>query len=574
MAISASAIFMVLAGGTSTAGGGFVTGAGSKSTNLTATSATGNAPVVSSVSYTFVANDVGHWLYIQGGGTFYEGFYPISSVAGGNATINATIGAASVKNTVTGQFEPNTVAGCASAATPSSGVWAVNYAMKTSVGFTFTDLVIDGATNTDATSAANPITVAMIGNVLNVTGGDIGFTVQRVELVSIPSGVIGRFDKSLGTLGSTPGEGKMGGALDLPTTMATITSTANAGLDGQTIYFGTGTYSYAGVPNFAKINRVIGFNTVPGDIDPYSGVLTNAPVFRRTDAGAVMTNTTSQKPSYFENFVFDGNSVVGSEGPQVGSAGYGTYMRHCKMTAFDGIPLRVVGVMNIFERCEFTAHDTSIIPYAAGSSTYNRFIGCYFHDWTADCLRDTAYGLALVQGCIFDTITGDGIEFTTNPDHCLISNCAFYNISGYGVNYSSTGDNTYHPHLIQNCIFEACATGAIRSADVTRSTRIFSVGNFFWNNGANHTNVGVINKSTSLSASPFADAAGGDFTLHDTNGIPVMGSGWPSTIPGTTTQVNPTPGASQGKTANRGDATPPGKAGFGSGGYNGNIIGG
>lgn len=101
---------------------------------------------------------------------------------------------------------------------------------------TYTDLVIDGTTNTDMTSAAQPFTSADIGNIVNITSGT-GFTVQRVQIISIPSGVIARVDKSLGTLGSTGGNGKLGGALATPGTAGGLM------VAGNTLHIKAGTYT-------------------------------------------------------------------------------------------------------------------------------------------------------------------------------------------------------------------------------------------------------------------------------------------------------------------------------------------
>src|SRR5260370_4868451 len=62
----------------------------------------------------------------------------------------------------------------------------------------YTDLVIDGTTNTKCTSAANPFGAAHVGNIINVTSGT-GFTVQRVQIMSV-AGTTATVDKSLGTL--------------------------------------------------------------------------------------------------------------------------------------------------------------------------------------------------------------------------------------------------------------------------------------------------------------------------------------------------------------------------------------
>src|SRR5579859_4628846 len=86
--------------------------------------------------------------------------------------------------------------------TSSSGT---DYSQQNAAQVAYTDMVIDGTTNTKFTSALNPVTAAHVGNIINVTSGT-GFTVQRVQIVSQAAGVA-TCDKSLGTLSSTGGHG-------------------------------------------------------------------------------------------------------------------------------------------------------------------------------------------------------------------------------------------------------------------------------------------------------------------------------------------------------------------------------
>ncbi len=69
----------------------------------------------------------------------------------------------------------------------------------------YTDLVIDGTTNTKCTSAAHPFTTASIGFTLVVTSGT-GWTVQIVTILSVTAGKA-TCSAALGTLGSTGGVG-------------------------------------------------------------------------------------------------------------------------------------------------------------------------------------------------------------------------------------------------------------------------------------------------------------------------------------------------------------------------------
>ncbi len=139
-------------------------------------------------------------------------------------------------------YAVTTAAGIGSASPGGNATWSVDYSQSTSLAFT--DLVIDGTTNTDATSSTKPLNKNFIGNVFNVTSGT-GFTVQRVQLLSIPSGVIGRFDKSLGTLSSTGGNAACGGPLATPGTAGLLKIALNS------VFIKNGTYTCSSSSNVA-----------------------------------------------------------------------------------------------------------------------------------------------------------------------------------------------------------------------------------------------------------------------------------------------------------------------------------
>jgi hypothetical protein len=117
-------------------------------TDGAATLATSSAPVFTSASYTFVAGDVGAFIYIKSGTNWTAGWYPIASVSGGAATLTASIGAA-VLDTNKGL---NTAAGCATTASPTAATWGIDYSQSATSRLTFTDMVI-GGTTTQFTSA-------------------------------------------------------------------------------------------------------------------------------------------------------------------------------------------------------------------------------------------------------------------------------------------------------------------------------------------------------------------------------------------------------------------------------------
>src|SRR3990167_10604297 len=104
MALSVNSVYELNASATASNvnAGGFNPSNANMLTDLAATSATGNDAVVTSASYTFVAGDVGHWVYVKSGTDWTPGWYKIASVAGGAATLDSAIGEAVQVDTTQG----------------------------------------------------------------------------------------------------------------------------------------------------------------------------------------------------------------------------------------------------------------------------------------------------------------------------------------------------------------------------------------------------------------------------------------------------------------------------------------
>ena len=145
--------------------------------------------------------------------------------------------------------------------TASSGT---DYSQQNSAQVAFTDLVI-GATNTEITSALNPFTSAYVGNIINVTGG-IGFTVQRVQVVSVLAGVA-TCDKAVGTASSTGGTGNLGGSLANFATAVNIMPNSSANT-GNTVWIQSGTYTYTSTQTLTPGGgsaQIFGYQNTHGD---------------------------------------------------------------------------------------------------------------------------------------------------------------------------------------------------------------------------------------------------------------------------------------------------------------------
>lgn len=212
------------------------------STNGAATNATTASPVFTSASYTFVSADVGAYLFIKSGVNWTPGSYLIVSVAAGAATLS-------------GQ--------CATVASPTAATWGVDYSGLVASRYSFTDMVIDAATATKFTSAAFPVGVNFIGNVIAISSS-IGFISQRVIVLSI-SGVIATCDKIIGTLSATGGSGNLGGAAVATFVAAGSTSLIVASTGP---FFSTGGWALNG----SNYIRYTGFSTTALTGIPSSGI--------------------------------------------------------------------------------------------------------------------------------------------------------------------------------------------------------------------------------------------------------------------------------------------------------------
>lgn len=250
-------------------------------TDLIATAASGQSatPTVSSATYTFVAGDVSSYLFIQSGTTFVPGWYQITAVAAGVATLAAAIGQV-VKYTsgAVRSFALNTADGCATAASPTAGVFTIDYTQQNAAEFALTALTSAGAGNVVISAAAVP---TMIGNIARVNSGT-NFTVGWFEVTAVTTGVDITFSTNQAGTAITTGVGAAG-ALNIGGA-ASLSSSAGATDDlyfengagtngsGAHIFFiKNGAYTAMGPVITAAVGgtlapvRIIGYNLIRTD---------------------------------------------------------------------------------------------------------------------------------------------------------------------------------------------------------------------------------------------------------------------------------------------------------------------
>lgn len=504
-------------------GGGFDTGVAGFPTDGAATSANTTAPVFSSASYTFVAGDVGHWVYIKSGTNWTAGFYKIASVSAGAATLTGTIGLA-----VKAIGRPSTVVGCATVASPTAATWGLDYSQKTASAIAFTDLVIDATTNTKFTSVAKPAGQNYVGNIINITSGT-GFTVQRVAVVSVAAAVA-TCDKSLGTLSSTGGVGVLGGALFSPGVLGALVVAGNLGwIIGTHTVTTTSTNVTGGVFSNGTNHWVEGYQTIRGDVG-------TAPTIQAASSGftgSTLWNSTASTGRIM-NLAFDGVSKATVSG--------------CTWSSGGGLVYRVSAAnctsMGIGNAATSRAIRCSASGCAAGFQTFIS-IDCVAVSSTTAGFNVATNGSMSVRCIAYNQATAgsDGwrcAEFSTMWIGCV----------AYGVARDGFQEGLRAGAVGLNCLAENNGRYGFNMA--AEGCALLTCGGYLNPSGNIETVVqaarayyetGFINATQSF----FVDPANGDFRLNMLAGGGALArkAGYPGTFPGGLTTAYTDIGAAQ-----------------------------
>lgn len=281
MALSGNTVYECNASATANNvnGAGFNPSNANMLTDLTTDTNTANtaSPVASSASYNFVAGDVNAWLYVKSGTNWTPGWYKIASVASNKATLSAAIGAAIQTNSAQGypspKFNTNTVVGCATVGTPTSGTFTVDYSQGTAAILTATDYGSIGSSTTLTSSITGGFTKVMVGNLFHQTTTGTGAfgVVGWYEVVSVTDAnnlVLDRTPNSgTASVGCT---GFIGGAASLNSTLDDdIFETAVA---GARFFIKNGSFTLGesvviSAAGGAQVpNNIEGYNTLRGDL--------------------------------------------------------------------------------------------------------------------------------------------------------------------------------------------------------------------------------------------------------------------------------------------------------------------
>lgn len=132
-------------------------------------------------------------------------------------------------------------------------------------------------------------------------------------------------------------------------------------------------------------------------------------------------------------------------------------------------------------------------------------------------------GSSIIKSCVFNNNGGDGIRIT-NTGRAFISECSIYSAGSDGIEITVSTTIT---GIIANCIIsESAGWGINQSSGTATAGNIHRFGNLFYSNSSgNETGFGdgPSFREQTDSASPFMDAANGNFSLRPSSNGRIKG---------------------------------------------------
>jgi hypothetical protein len=517
MALSANTIWEVESGGDDTNNGGAFDPSQTAGmfTDGAATLATTAAPVFSSVSYNFVAGDVGAWVYISNStNNWIPGWYKISSLSGNNAVLNGTIGQAVLKPS---PITPSTVIGCATTASPTGATWTIDYSQQVGPAVTYLDLASAG-TGLTVSSLAKPFGRQQVGNCLVITGAGTNFNLGRYVIASVAAvtfvaTVVGPTNITTGA--GANGVGSLGGALASPGQACASIVASN------TVFIKAATYSIASASTNIATGclsltvgglLIEGYNSVRGDFG-------TAPILQASGISTATIVAASGGNELLVNLVVDGATLTAIRGFSTTGGTTATWYKctakNCTNVGFNGSVVNGCWAIS----CSTTGC-TTVAP-TFGSTMI--CINCEAYSNTVH-----GFGSPICINCLAynNSGTSDGFNYGATA---ININCTSYGNGRHGFGFLSGAPNV----LAINCIAEANATNGFISSAANSSLINCAI--------FNNANSGTFNLNLSLVtgvSSFFTNAAGTNFSLNNTAGAgaAAKAAGIPGVFPsGTTT---------------------------------------
>lgn len=537
MGMNANSIWECRQNASDSNGGGFNPANVNMDATLTATSGNTASPVVSTANYTFVAGDVGCWIFIKSGTNWIPGWYQIASVSAGAATLTASVGSASLFDSNSRlPVSLNTAAGCATTASPTVGTWTMDYSIVDTSPHAAITVTLASTTTFTAVGHVGP---NVVGNIVNVAAGGSA-TAGLYEIVSQSAGTA-TIDRSW-TASSGSSTATIGGALASPGLAAaqipgshntifikynatSYSMSASTNVAGGSISWGSG-----GGNTGAPVS-IVGYNT--------TRTMWNADANRPT----LIPSANSVTLIHTNVYVFVNNIIFAN--PNAKTTCIGLQFGNTKNLAFNckadslNYGFYANAAWGQFVQCEASNFTTAGF-YGSGSSG----VLCLF--CVAHGGGSSSAGFSLVHYCIFClAYGGNGQGFSLN-DQGVHAFCTAHGVAGTtgsnGIGFSlNTG-----PLLFLDCVATGNGQWGFQQAnlgDFQRYINPVTQGNTTAAFGTgvlpNYNVVGAI----AAGSSPYVNAGAGNFA--PATGSPLKAASFPTSLPPGTTPIANDIGAAQ-----------------------------
>lgn len=393
-----------------------------------------------------------------------------------------------------------------------------DYSQQDTAQLSLTDVVANGTTT--LTSSTGSFTSAMVGNIIYLQGGTGALAATRREITGFTNANTITVDATVAT--GTGITGNVGGAL------LTFADASGSVVAGNTVYVKSGTYTITSAISMLSNTASGNFTQttfVGYDTDRSLWNLDTKPLLTTATNSVALFSGTASLNVVFRNISFSSTAVTKTTMLTNATSASSAFFYECRFEGFTSISPNSTSAANQYNpycvRCEF--YNMTIAAIQKGNSGNIDAYYCFFDTCVVGLKHDSTGGIVSSYGNVFVNNTTAGIDLTratTSQPQIVVRDCTF---EGNGEGIYFRGNSGINPQSIDidNNIFYGNTRGIrVANAITVNNARFISyrTNAFGSNSSGDHTNFPTGYDEITLSADPFVNAAGGDYSLNNTAG--------------------------------------------------------
>lgn len=419
-----------------------------------------------------------------------------------------------------------------------------DYSLPANGPLSFTDLVIDATSNLKVKSSGTAATTAWFRNGLRITAGS-GFTTGLYEVTNTAidgSGFV-TLDRACGTVSSSGGTGRLGGPLASIGGQAAVMGATDS---GHLVYlkYNASSYAHTSTANvaggrWAKAGagiRIVGYNTTR----TLHNTDANRPTLISSSNSMTIVTMGATGVNGLANLIFD-NTNSNTSMTQASLGGALAWVRNCKFKGSTTTGLSISAAYSWIEDVWFDANSgTSALTVSSSSAIARiRVTSCTATDGVV--INNTAVQTA-VDDSVIEGFSGGTAAWNVQS---ATGRALFRRCSGRVTGGSDTSVFRFNSVnagvLFEHCI-AAGATGTgkgfLLASGSQPEVHIRNCAGYNNNGGNYDASTGEVTNFVALSADPWTNAGGGDFSLNNTAGGGAAARGIVYSFPGTSTYAS------------------------------------